>query len=411
MELDQETPAEVVEPTIVELDIITEGNADDSTVDESGKITESFDREKNIRYVLKGSQPAKETPSAEEAAKAEAEKVKAEQEATATGDPKGGKESEEEIEEFINPADYVLKKTGYKKDEVDLGDGNIVKIADLTEEQQLDLVITEFDSQSEAYEAKIKELEGRAPELKFEDPMAQQIVDYLKEGGDVTKLAKEILSKDPSAQSKMLSDAEIVKLGIKKEFSEFTDAEIEEEFKEMSPEKVARRAKALRTKMEKEKPDLSNLSEEQKGINARRELERQKTFNDEAGLVKKAALELKEIAGIPINDKIQNYLVSKTLPKDADSDSEFVTSLANNPKKLLTLEFWDTYGEKILAVTREQFYRKGLAEGNKGKEKLSDEPVRTYSVSSKDTVKKAVKGKIEEMSDKELEQFINGSGF
>ncbi len=400
-----ETGAAVVEPTIVELDQITEANADDSIVDDKGVITESFDREKNVRYVLKGSQPKKvDQPEKTEAELAEAKRI-ADEGAAASEDG-----SKDDIEDFINPADYVLKKSGYKKDEVDLGDGKLVKIADLTAEQQMDLVITEYDNQAESYLAKIKELEEREPDLTFDDPLAQQMLDYLKEGGDVKKLAREILTKDPAAQAKMLSDEDIVKLGIQKEFSEYTPEEVDEEFKEMSPEKVARRAKALRTKMEKEKPDLSNLTEAQKGINAQAELVRRQQFETESGNVKKAASELKEIGGIPISEQVRTFLVSRALPKDADSDSAFVTSLQNNPKKILELEFWTNYGAKLLKSTEQFYYEKGLADGSVGKEKLSDEPVRIYSGSGSKEVKKVTKS-VTELEGKELQKFLDGEGF
>jgi hypothetical protein len=407
-------PAPAGGPEVQEVDSITDAyDSNDVIIDDDGNVVQAFDREKNITYVVKGKGLVTPEKKDGEPSGSDPDKPDAGKPDGSTDPQKSDKKDDADddgAEDYVNAAEYVLKKTGYTKDEVELADGQVVKIADLTEQQQLDIMVAEFENTTASFQEKIAELEGRQPELKFEDPMAQQLVDYLKQGGDIKRLAKEILSKDPAAQAKMLSDEEVIKMSLKKEFPSFTDEDINEEFNEMSDSKRARRAKALRERMENEKPDFSNLTEEQKRINEQAALEAKKVFEEEVNIVKSAAAELKEIAGIPMNDQVVNYLLKKAIPDAVDQDSEFVKSLSNNPKKLLTLQFWDTYGEKVLDATRKKYYEMGLEEGNKGKEKLSDEPVRTYNVGNKPE-KKVVKKSVDEFSDKDWNAFINGESF
>jgi hypothetical protein len=52
----------------------------------------------------------------------------------------------------------------------------------------------------------------------------------------------------------------------------------------------------------------------------------------------------------------------------------------------------------------------GLAKGNEGKEKFSDEPVRVYG-SGKTSKNTITKKDVNEFNDKEWESFVNGTGF
>jgi hypothetical protein len=258
-----------------------------------------------------------------------------------------------------------------------------VKIADLTPEQQMDVIVSEFQTAQDKYKTQIKELNERKPELKFEDPQAQTLVDYLKNGGDIKRLAKEILSKDPAAQATMLSDAEVVKADIKKNYPTYSDADLEEEFKEMSEAQVARRAKAARANLVNSKPDYSALTVEQKAQQEKLNTDAITAFETEKKNVVDKATALEEIAGVKVSKPIRDYLLSQVLPENKDGESKFVEALAGSPEKLLRLSFLDTYHEKLMKQAADHYYKKGLAEGNKGKEKLSDEPVRTYSSSGK----------------------------
>jgi len=390
---------EVVEIPEVEVDAFTDAvDENDATYNEEGTLIGVLDREKNQRLVLKGHGTKAPVVVADADAVVETDAV----------DPDKVADEDADEVEYINQADYILKRTGYKNEDVDMGDGQMVKIADLTHEQQLSIVTTEFENTVDALEAKVAELEARAPELKFEDPLAQQLVDYLKEGGDIKKLAKEILTRDPAAQAKMMSDDDINKAGIRKQFPEYTDAEVEEEFSEMSVAAKARRAKVLRTKMETEKPDFTNLTKEQKEANDKAVLEVEKVFTAESNKVREAAKKITKIAGIPISDGVRNFLVNHTLPVKSSEDSTFIKDLANNPDELLLTSFWRKYGEDLVAKTKtfyhKQGFTEGLAEGNKGKDKLSDGPVKVYGTGK--VVEKKAPVLIDESN---IEAWLNGS--
>lgn len=403
------------QPQVVEVETIDTNmtiDPNDSIFDENNVPLQTFDREKNIIYKVKGKEnPLEDAKPADEKKQDSEKKSDASTSTSATDasatDKKDSKEDDEE-EEFDNAAAYVLNKIGYSKDEIDFGPegGGKVKIADLTEAQQIDVLVEEFEKATEESAAKIKELESRTPELKFDDPMAQQIVEYLKNGGDIKKLAKEIISKDPAAQAKIMTDEEVVRAGLKKEFPSFSDKDIEDEFKEMSPDKVARRAKAIRDKMEKERPDFSNLTKEQQDLKVAELKKAKEDFDADINVVRNAAKKMEKIAGIPMTEQLREYLVNQTTPKSMEEDSAFISALDGNPDKLLTLQFWDSYGEKLVQQTAEYYYRKGLAEAQAGKEKLSDEPIRTYAGSGKKPGSNS-STPLDLTQDKDFEKFLN----
>lgn len=368
---------EVPEVPIVEVEVddinpeVVDPN--EALYDEEGKITSYLDVEQNKRFVRKAAAPvAPVVPPTEKPIVPDDKIVPGEE--------------EEEITD--NAAEYILRRSGYDKEDINLGgegdQANLVKIKDLSPEQQMDIVVSEFDRTVDKYEARIKELETKAPELKFENPVHQQIVDFLKDGGDVQKLAKQLLSNDPAAQAKMMTDQEIVKLGIKKEFAEFTDEEVEAELKDMSPEKVARRAKALRTRFEKEVPNIDNLTLEQKNIKLKAANDLRTEYETESKSVRDYLSKAKNVAGVPVNEEMKSFLASRVIPENENGDSEFLKGL-NSPEKLIRLEFLDRYHEKIRQSTQDFYYKKGINDAAKMKveelEKYSKEPLRTYNIS------------------------------
>jgi hypothetical protein len=370
------------ESTIIEVEEITQAvDPAEAVMDVEGRVIQYHDREAGKIYKVKGTEnPFAEKPTKPDPAPAESEPGEP---ANKLENKQENKPPEDEVEvEYANDAEYILRKSGYDKDEIDFG-GDIgkIKIVDLTLEQQMIVIREEFDQTVEEYQQVIKELEENKPEFRFENPQHQQFVDYLNDGGDIKKLAKEILSRDPAAQAKMLSDDEIVKLGIKKEFPEFSSEEVEDEFKDMEKAgSIARRAKALRTRMEKSQPDFSDLSAEQRKAQETALEDQLATFKTESENIRKAARKLTEIAGIKLEEAHLNFLVNKVIPSRMEEDSDFIKGL-ENPEKLLRLQFYDTYGDKL----SEYHYQRGLAEaqakakkGSIDESDLSDEPVRVY---------------------------------
>lgn len=388
-----ETTDVVLDENIIEVDEIIEAvDPDNAIQDADGRIIQyTNDAGKTVK--LKGSVnpfeekkedklEGKTKPSAKPAADPNEEEEEIEN--IPGGDINEGQDPEEDEVEYANDAEYILRKSGYTKDEIDLG-GDIgkVKIADLTDVQQRLVMRQEFDATVSEYQELIEELESKTKEATFDNPQHQQFFDYLKEGGDIKKLAKEILSRDPAAQAKMLSDEDIIKMGIKKEYSEFTDEEVEAEFKDMTDAQVARRAKALRSKMEKSQPDFADMTAAEKQtrqISLDAELA---TFKSETDNIRKAAKGLKEIGGYKLEDAHRNFLLNKVIPSQMEDDSEFIQGL-QDPSTLLKLQFYATYGDKL----SEYHYARGQAAAAQGKRsgidesELSDEPVRVFKGNS-----------------------------
>ena len=400
---------EFVQPEEVIVDSIDTGKFDseDLTIGEDGGVIRAYDRENNKTFVLKGNETKRD-----DAPDNDGNQDTDDNNPDDDNKPEDEKEEGEEAE-YENHADYILKRIGYDKDNIKLDEnGDPVKIADLTPDQQLDIIVEEFDNQIEALNSKIKELESKPAELKFDDPAANEIVEYLKNGGDLQQLAKEIISRDPAAQAKILTDDEIIKLSIKKEFPSYSDKDIEDEFKEMTQGQRERRAKAYRAKMEAEKPSFSDLTEAQKAARDAEIAKEKASFVSEVENFKKASKELKSIAGVPLTDEVRNYLVSRAVPKDYDQDSDFVKELQNNPKKILELQFYATYGQKILDAAKKQYYAEGLRKGQEGKEGLSDVPLRTYSTrqtqtqGSQNSSKKAPKEPIVNLDNTNFDKWL-----
>lgn len=401
-------PAATPATEVVEEINLEKMSIEDAIVNDDGVVTQYHDREANKIYYRKGSEPAPSkapdaapdkdaTPGADDG-----------QGANSDGDDSGQDPDEGSPEvEYENVADHMLKLVGYEGTKVKIGEEE-VEISSLTPEQQLEIVGEEFNNILAGYEQKIKELESRPAKLDFQDPMAQQVVEYLQKGGDLKALAKEILTQDPAARAQMMSDEEVVKASIRKQFAKYSDEEVDAEFKEMSDAMKARRAKHYRAQMAEEKPDLSTLTKAQQAAIAAEELRMRQSFDQEVETLKTKSREVKEIAGIPINEQMHNYLISKTVPKDFKSDSEFVQSIQQNPVAIYKLKFWDTWGEKLLEQTREVFYRKGLQEGQKGKEKLSDAPIKSYGAQgTKNARSSAPMKSLDEMSAEEFAKWID----
>lgn len=393
-----QNPEVQVQPATEVVDDINFDNMtiDDTIVNDDGVVIQFHNKAENKVYYRKGNEPA-EAP----ATQAEESGDSSKSESTDAPDEPAP------AEEYENLAHHMLKIGGYEGDKIKLGDKE-VSIADLSAEEQLEVAQEEFGNILDRYEARIKELETKKPELKLNDPHAQQILEYLQKGGDVKALAKEILSSDPAARANMLSDEEIVKLQIKTTNPKYSDKDVEDEFKEMSESMRARRAKSYREQMKEMKPDLSHLTKAQQDAIAAEELQYRQAFDADVTHLKTETAKVKEIAGIPIRDDMRNYLLSQVTPKDFKSDSKFVEDIAGNPSKLFALKFWDTWGEKIIKQTQDVFYKRGLADAQKGKEKLSDTPLKTYGARGAASGSPAAPAKdITEMSPEEFDKWVN----
>lgn len=378
-----------------------------AVLDEAGRVVSAISPE-GKRVYLKGSTAAQEAKGSSKAAPVTTEEGEQEEgEAEVEGDTAEGQDADEP--EYENHADYILKAGGYKEEEIALGDGSSKSIKDLTDAEQLDLIVDEFDRTRQGLEAQIQQLKEENGSLKLSDPAAQQVVDYLRNGGDLQQLAKEIISSDPAAQAKLLTDEQVNRLAIKRQFPTFSDEEVDAELKDMNDAQRARRAKAYRAILENEKPDLSKLTDKQKAEMQSRELETIKAYDANKKTMVEKAKAIKEIAGAKIDDNMRNYLLRETVPQKAGEDSSFVKQIIADPGLLLELKFYHQFGKKMISSAEDFHYKRGLAEGRKVSARLPEEKIlKTFHLDNGNSSRKSaapVKD-LEKMTDEEFAKFL-----
>lgn len=138
---------------------------------------------------------------------------------------------------FVNKLDEVLKKVGYDISEIDFGDGNIKPISELTDEEQIEILVQQLSQQTKE----------SLPQLSGDET---KLVEFLRSGKSPRELAESILESDLSYKYSKMSDEEVVREYLTKEKPTFTPEEIEEEIEDMKGRgtKLAREAKDIRTK-------------------------------------------------------------------------------------------------------------------------------------------------------------------
>lgn len=138
---------------------------------------------------------------------------------------------------FVNKLDEVLKKVGYDISEIDFGDGIVKPISELTDEEQIEILVQQLSQQTKE----------SLPQLSEDET---KLVEFLRSGKSPRELAESILESDLSYKYSKMSDEEVVREYLTKEKPTFTPEEIEEEIEDMKGRgtKLAREAKDIRTK-------------------------------------------------------------------------------------------------------------------------------------------------------------------
>lgn len=139
---------------------------------------------------------------------------------------------------FVNKLDEVLKKVGYDISEIDFGDGNVKPISELTDEEQIEILVQQLSQQSS---------QSQGPQLSQDE---LNLVEFLRSGKTPRELAESILESDLSFKYSKMSDEDVVREYLTKEKLSYTPEEIEEEIEEMKSRgtKLAREAKDIRLK-------------------------------------------------------------------------------------------------------------------------------------------------------------------
>lgn len=136
---------------------------------------------------------------------------------------------------------------------------------------------------------------------------------------------------------------------------------------------------ALRTQYKGEQAaKLSEASEVQKQKEAD-ELESQRET------VVKAVVNIKDVAGVQLNDNIKNSVLDRVLNVDDSGDSLFMSEVFGNPEKLFKAAFWYYYGDNISKQRDEYWKKEKSAAYKRGKSDAlgSSSPGRSFTSSTK----------------------------
>lgn len=265
-------------------------------------------------------------------------------------------EKSNETPEYANHADFILKEGGYDLDEIEFEDGRKVKIADLTSDDQLNIVTNEFQRMRDEFQAEI-ENSGQA---KFENEEEEELINFLRSGGTAKDLAKFIIESDPDNAHKALTDDDLVFENLKTQYPGASEEDIEEEFKVLKDAgRVEKRAMYLRNKLASGEIKFSDISakhkeqvEAQKAVSLRQDIY-------EATKIVEYAKTVKEIAGIPIDGGVTATIIKDLVPDNLEEDSEFLKTL-NEPEKLVRLRFLDLHAEKVFQHISDQAFKDGM---------------------------------------------------
>lgn len=298
--------------------------------------------------------------------------------------PPGG----DDPKEYSNPAEQALKWLGYESDEVDFGEGNVVKLNELSPEQQADVLAGQLETVVNAYEAEIQHLKTGTPQLDTD--YQRQVFEFLKANGDPKKLAEYILQNDPASMVKTMSDEEAVRKHLGDSMG-LEGQDLEDELKFIKDgERLNTYAERARKALEAKGVDLSGLNTEQRQAIQNREQEAIDAFEAEKTQVINFVGSVKDISGIPVTKEVSDYISTQILPSGHNEDSAFLKSL-NNPQKLYRLAFLDNYFEDVVDNLKKTYFEMGKGSVAPPSQGLQKEPIqvrsfRTGSTAAKNSV-------------------------
>lgn len=267
-------------------------------------------------------------------------------------------------DEPVNHADYVLRSLGFQTKQVDLGDGVLKNVSDLSHEEQLDVVTARLEEVVSFYEGKFGEIDASGG--NFSNDIEKTLIKTLRDSEyNLSDLAKVIAENDPSTIARTASNEDLIKGHFKKIYPDFTDEEISEEIEGMAgTSRFDRLASKLRETVSTQKMGEGDLA---KAVQKYQEAENQKVlidFNTQKQEVVNFTTQLKEYAKIPLNDDVKNFVLQDILSDSPDKNSPFLDSL-NTPEKLFRQSFLDKFHEQIVENTAKYYFDLGKAEGDK----------------------------------------------
>ena len=289
--------------------------------------------------------------------------------------PAGGEDDNDDDdkgEEPVNHADYVLRSLGYETKQIDLGDGNIKDVADLTPEEQLEVVTGRLEEVVSFYNTKLEEVQNGGG---FKNDVEKLVIETLRDTDySLGDLAKIIADNDPAALAKTASNEDLVRKHLEKTYPDFSKEDIDEELESMAgTSRFERLASKLRESMMNQKIEAGDLS---KAISSFRDQDIQKKqadFNQEVQGIKGYVTALKEFNGVPVTEDVKNYLASELIAESVDSDSKFIQSM-NSPERLFRLAFLDKFHDQLIDQVANHYFELGKQEADKVISKFNKKP-------------------------------------
>lgn len=219
---------------------------------------------------------------------------------------------------FVNKLDEVLKKSGYDVSEIDFGDGVVKPISELTEEEQIEILVQQLAN---------LQPQPATPQSNL-SPDEQNLVDFLRSGKSPRELAETILESDLSYKYSKMSDEDVVREYLTKDKPSYTPEEIEEEIEDMKSRgtKLAREAKDIRLKY----ASTAQIPQTEPSV----DFEQEKT----------ELLTYAQKVDVPVS--IKNDVLNFILPKSQNEESELIKYMTT-PDALFNIGYLLTQYENI----------------------------------------------------------------
>ncbi len=292
--------------------------------------------------------------------------------ATGTTTAKPALESTDGEPQFANHAAYVLAQAGYEGDTIKIGEQDR-PIAELTPEEQLEVITTEYNAALDYIAS--QPAPGSVPPANAEHA---EILKLLQGGMTPTDLAQAILGNNAVTQAIETAGGvdKVAFLAVKEKFPDLTDEEAAEQvefFKKKGKLDPMVQAHARKLAGDAANP-LTAASQAQQAVLETQRLADEKEEADEVAGIKTYFTKATELAGVPLQPAISQFIQSQILPPKPGERSVFIQQL-NKPEKLARLAFLDTYHEDIVARVEKDALARGIAIGEGNLAKFSDRKI------------------------------------
>lgn len=286
----------------------------------------------------------------------------------------------EEQEEPVNHADYVLRNLGYTQRQIDLGDGVIKDVSELTEQEQLDVVTARLEEVVSFYETQLHEVrEGGGA---FANDVEKAVIETLRNNQyNLADLAKIISENDPSAVARTASNEELVTMHLKNVYPDISDEELQEELEGMAGtsrfERIASRVRESLSKQNLGEGDFAKAVQQYRETYSKKEAE---DFTAKRQELTQYAESLEKFGDIPLSKEVKDFVMQDIDSDSHEKNSPFLDSL-DKPDRLFRLSFLDKFHEQIVKNTAEYYFDLGKKEADKvvGKFRETPEVIKTGS--------------------------------